>query len=169
MKTSNVSVHHRGRPDGNRFSCYGNKICRTPNIDRLAARARGSRGPFVRRPTAGRRGRRCCRAITRMRPVCWATPARVLPSVTRATWPQHFKNAGYYTARVSKIFHMGVPGGIEEGGDGADDPASWTERFNSPGPEWQAPGIGRDAGREPRWQEARHGRQHVRGGRSRWR
>ena len=60
----------------------------------------------------------------------------------RATWSQHFKNAGYYTARVSKIYHMGVPGGIEEGGDGADDPASWTERFNSPGPEWKAPGAG---------------------------
>jgi iduronate 2-sulfatase len=53
-----------------------------------------------------------------------------------------YKNAGYYSARVSKIFHMGVPGGIENGGDGADDPASWSERFNSQGPEWQAPGIG---------------------------
>jgi iduronate 2-sulfatase len=37
---------------------------------------------------------------------------------------------------------MGVPGGIEQGSDGADDPASWTEKFNSPGPEWKAPGIG---------------------------
>jgi iduronate 2-sulfatase len=68
----------------------------------------------------------------------------------RATWPQHFKNNGYYTARVSKIYHMGVPGGVELGGDGrdhnnyngADDKASWTERFNSPGPEWKAPGNG---------------------------
>lgn len=60
----------------------------------------------------------------------------------RATWAQHFKNAGYYTSRVSKIFHMGVPGGIEKGDDGADDPISWTERFNSQGPEWKAPGLG---------------------------
>ena len=60
----------------------------------------------------------------------------------RATWAQHFKNAGYYTARVSKIFHMGVPGGIEDGGDGADDPDSWSERFNSQGPEWKPPGDG---------------------------
>jgi iduronate 2-sulfatase len=60
----------------------------------------------------------------------------------RATWPQHFKNNGYYTARVSKIYHMGVPGGIEGGGDGADDPISWTERFNSQGPEWKAAGDG---------------------------
>ena len=60
----------------------------------------------------------------------------------RLMWPQLFKNNGYYTARVSKIFHMGVPGGIESGGDGADDAFSWTERFNSPGPEWKAPGDG---------------------------
>jgi iduronate 2-sulfatase len=60
----------------------------------------------------------------------------------RATWAEHFKNSGYYTARVSKIFHMGVPGGIEAGTDGEDDPRSWTERFNSKGPEWKAPGIG---------------------------
>ena len=60
----------------------------------------------------------------------------------RATWAEHFKNAGYYSARVSKIYHMGVPGGIEQGGDGADDPRSWTERFNSKGPEWKAPGDG---------------------------
>ena len=50
--------------------------------------------------------------------------------------------SGYHTARVSKIYHMGVPGGIEGGGHGADDAASWTERFNSPGPEWKAPGKG---------------------------
>ena len=60
----------------------------------------------------------------------------------RATWSQHFKNNDYYTARVSKIFHMGVPGGIEEGGHGADDSLSWTQRFNSQGPEWDAPGDG---------------------------
>lgn len=60
----------------------------------------------------------------------------------RATWSQHFKDNGYYAARVSKIYHMGVPGGIEKGGHGADDERSWTERFNSPGPEWRAPGDG---------------------------
>jgi iduronate 2-sulfatase len=60
----------------------------------------------------------------------------------RATWSQHFKNGDYYTARVSKIFHMGVPGGIEEGSHGADDELSWTERFNSQRPEWKAAGVG---------------------------
>ena len=36
-----------------------------------------------------------------------------------------FRQQGYYTARVSKIFHMGVPGGIERGEPGQDDPDSW--------------------------------------------
>ena len=45
----------------------------------------------------------------------------------RSTWSQHFRNHGYHAARVSKIYHMGVPGGIESGGDGADDPLSWDE------------------------------------------
>ncbi len=36
-----------------------------------------------------------------------------------------FREQGYYTARVSKIFHMGVPGGIERGEPGGDDRDSW--------------------------------------------
>jgi arylsulfatase A-like enzyme len=60
----------------------------------------------------------------------------------RATWSQHFINNGYYVARVSKIFHMGVPGDIMRGRNGQDDARSWVERFNSQGPEWKAPGEG---------------------------
>jgi iduronate 2-sulfatase len=132
------------------LSCYGNVICKTPNIDRLAAE--------------GTRFTRCFCQGTYCGPSRASLLSGYYPHATgvlgytsprpaigqRATWPQHFKNAGYYSARVSKIYHMGVPGGIEEGGDGrdhnggdgADDPDSWTEKFNSPGPEWKAPGIG---------------------------
>src|SRR5439155_9755656 len=132
------------------LSCYGNAICKTPNIDRLAAE--------------GTRFTRCFCQGTYCGPSRASLLSGYYPHATgllgytsprpaigeRATWPQHFKNAGYYTARVSKIYHMGVPGGIEEGGDGrdrnggdgADDPASWSEKFNSPGPEWKAPGVG---------------------------
>ena len=35
---------------------------------------------------------------------------------------------------------MGVPIDIENGSNGTDDEASWTERFNSQGPEWKAEG-----------------------------
>jgi len=48
---------------------------------------------------------------------------------------QHFLNHGYYTARVSKIYHMRVPGDITAGVDGPDHAASWTERFNCQAPE----------------------------------
>ena len=124
------------------LSCYGNAVCQTPNIDRLAAQ--GTR--FTR---AFCQGTYCGPSRASMLSGYYPHAIGVLgytsprPAIgQRATWPQHFKNAGYYTARVGKIYHMGVPGGIEEGGDGADDPASWTEKFNSPGPEWKAPGVG---------------------------
>jgi iduronate 2-sulfatase len=124
------------------LSCYGNPICRTPNLDRLAARGMRFTRAFCNGTYCGpSRASFLSGYYPHATGVLGYTSPR--PAIgDRATWPQHFKNAGYYTARVSKIFHMGVPGGIEDGGDGADDPASWTERFNSPGPEWKAPGTG---------------------------
>ena len=124
------------------LSCYGNKVCHTHNIDRLAAR--GTR--FTRAYCQG----------TYCGPSRASFMSGYYPHATgelgyrnprprignRATWSQHFMNNGYHAARVSKIYHMGVPGGIESGGHGADDEASWTERFNSKGPEWRAPGDG---------------------------
>jgi len=51
-----------------------------------------------------------------------------------------FRENGYFTARVSKIYHMGVPGGIVRGEPGGDDPASWDYTYNVMGPETQSPG-----------------------------
>ncbi len=124
------------------LSCYGNKVCETPNIDRLAAQG-------IRFTRAYCQGTYCGPSRASFLSGYYPHATGVLGYISprkaignRATWPQHFKNAGYHTARVSKIFHMGVPGGIEKGTDGADDPASWTEKFNSRGPEWRAPGEG---------------------------
>ncbi|MDN5200267.1 sulfatase [Fulvivirgaceae bacterium BMA10] len=123
------------------LSCYENKACKTPNIDKLASE-----------------GVRYTKAYCQY-PVCGPSRASLMsgyyPNATktfgyvsgrenigpdRKTWSQLFKENGYYTARVSKIFHMGVPIDIEKGSDGKDDEASWTERFNSQGPEWKAEG-----------------------------
>lgn len=124
------------------LSCYGNTVCQTPNIDSLAAR-----GTLFTRAYC--QGTYCGPSRASMMSGFYPHATGMLgyksprPMIgDRPMWPQHFKNHGYYSARVSKIFHMGVPGGIEAGTDGADDPRSWTERFNSQGPEWQAPGIG---------------------------
>jgi iduronate 2-sulfatase len=146
-----ISAQHREKPNvlfiisddlsATAVSAYENKVCETPNIDRLA-----SEGAFF------------TRAYSQF-PVCGPSRASFLfgyyPSATesygyksgrepvgpeRKSWPQLFKENGYYTARVSKIFHMGISRGIPNGDNGADDEASWTERFNSQGPEWEVEG-----------------------------
>ena len=132
------------------LSCYGNEVCATPNIDAIAAR--GTR--FTR---AYCQGTYCGPSRASFMSGYYPHATGVLgyknprPQIgDRATWSQHFKNNGYYAARISKIYHMGIPGGVEYGGDGrdhdgyngADDVHSWTERFNSPGPEWKAAGDG---------------------------
>ncbi|MCA8997393.1 MAG: sulfatase-like hydrolase/transferase, partial [Planctomycetaceae bacterium] len=124
------------------LSCYGNTVCQTPNIDRIASRG-------VRFTRAYCQGTYCGPSRASLMSGYYPHATGVLgytnprPQIgDRQTWSQLFKDNGYYAARVSKIFHMGVPGGIEAGTDGADDPVSWTERFNSQGPEWRAPGKG---------------------------
>lgn len=139
------------------LSCYGNEVCSTPNIDAIAAKG-------TRYTRAYCQGTYCGPSRASMLSGYYPHATGVLgytsprPQIgDRATWPQHFKNHGYYAARVSKIYHMGVPGGVELGGDGrnhnkyngADDKDSWTERFNSPGPEWKAPGNGETLERNP--------------------
>lgn len=123
------------------LSTYENQASFTPNIDKLA-----SEGMLYTRSYC-------------QYPVCGPSRASLMfgyyPSATqtygyvsgrknvgdeRKSWSQLFKDNGYYTARVSKIYHMGVPIDIEKGSNGTDDEASWTERFNSPGPEWKAEG-----------------------------
>jgi iduronate 2-sulfatase len=132
------------------LSCYGNTLVKTPNIDALAARGTRFTRAYCNATYCGpSRASFMSGYYPHATGVLGYTNPR--PQIgTRATWSQHFMQAGYYAARVSKIYHMGVPGGIEEGGDGrnhdggngADDAASWTERFNSPGPEWKAAGNG---------------------------
>ena len=131
------------------LSCYGNTVCKTPNIDRIAAV--GTR--FTR---AYCQGTSCGPSRASIMSGYYPHATGVLGYISprkaigdRAMWAEHFKNSGYHTARVSKIFHMGVPGGIEKGTDGADDPRCWTERFNSQGPEWKAPGVGETLERNP--------------------
>lgn len=126
----------------NALSCYGNRVCQTPHIDAIAAK--GTR--FTR---AYCQGTYCGPSRASFMSGYYPHATGVLgyknprPQIgDRPMWSEHFKHHGYYSARVSKIFHMGVPGGIEDGGNGADDERSWTERFNSQGPEWKAPGDG---------------------------
>ena len=108
------------------LGCYGDKFCKTPNIDRLAK----SGMLFERAYCQG----------------TWCAPSRTSFMFSRykgraqTNLGQHLKENGFYSARVGKIYHMRVPGDIEAGTDGKDIPESWTEKFNSAGKECLTPG-----------------------------
>lgn len=114
------------------LGCYGDLIARTPHIDRLAAS-----------------GVRFHRAYNQL-PLCNPTRASVMtglrPDTIRVydldqhfrtavpdaiTLSQAFQQAGYFAARVGKIYHYNVPASI--GTDGFDDPPSWNQTVNPKG------------------------------------
>ncbi|MBX3176151.1 MAG: sulfatase [Candidatus Hydrogenedentes bacterium] len=133
-------------------SAYGNVQAQTPHIDRLAE-------------TGVRFNRAYCQY-----PVCGPSRASMMSGLYplsigvmgngqseeftenlggRPSLAELFKKNGYYTARMGKIYHMRVPGDITAGVDGPDHAASWTERFNCPGPEWMSNGEHAHLSNEP--------------------
>lgn len=116
-------------------------MCQTPNIDRLAAEGVLYTRAYCNYPVCGpSRASMMNGYYPHATKTFGYVSGRENIGPDRFTLPQLFRENAYYTARVSKIFHMGVPIDIENGSNGTDDEASWTERFNSQGPEWKAEG-----------------------------
>jgi iduronate 2-sulfatase len=101
------------------LGCYGDQIAITPNIDRLA-----SRGAVFNRAY-------CQQAVCSPSRLSLTTGRRpdtirvwdlnthfreAMPDVV--TLPQHFKNHGYHTQSLGKIYH--------DGGKPSKDPPSWS-------------------------------------------
>lgn len=123
------------------LSCYENKVCATPNIDKLAAEGVRFTRSYSQFPVCGpSRASMMFGYYPHATQTFGYVSGRQQVGDTRKSWPQLFKENGYYTARVSKIFHMGIPGDIVNGTNGTDDEASWTERFNSQAEEWKTAG-----------------------------
>lgn len=108
------------------LGCYGDKFCKTPNIDKLAKQGM----VFERTYCQG----------TSCRPSRLSFMHGRYTGKGGVNMGEHFKAQGWYSARVGKIYHMRVPGDIIAGTHGDDIASSWTERFNSPGKEAHTPG-----------------------------
>ena len=124
------------------LGCYGNTQCNTPHIDGLASRGVRFTRTYTQYPVCG--PSRAALMSGMYAQVIGVTSNGTSNRFTknlgdRPSMSQHFINHGYYSARVSKIYHMRVPGDITAGVDGPDHAASWTERFNCQAPEqWTA-------------------------------
>jgi arylsulfatase A-like enzyme len=104
------------------LGCYGDTVVKSPNIDRLAARGLVFTRSYCQQALcspsrisllSGRYP-----ATTRIFTIGPALRT-TLPDIV--TLPQHFKNNGYYTRSLGKVYHVGI-----------DDPPSWSV------PSWQS-------------------------------
>ena len=132
------------------LGCYGNKLCKTPNIDWLATQGTLFRRAYCQATFCGpSRASLMFGYYPYASKATGYTSGRKEVGADKDSWAQHFKKNGYHSARISKVFHMGVPPDITKGSDGADDPESWNESYNSKGPETKVPGLAEQLSNNP--------------------
>ena len=116
----------------NLLGCYGDQLARSPNIDRLAARGVVFNRAYCAFPLCGPSRNSM---LTGLYPNSTGIQANSLifrqTIPTQVSMPQAFRQAGYFAARVGKLYHYNVPNSI--GTDGHDDPGSWEIECNPAG------------------------------------
>lgn len=99
------------------LGCYGDAMAKTPQMDGLAARGMVFERAYAQQAL-------CAPSRVSLLSGRYPTTTRIytigpalrstMPDIT--TLPQHFKNHGYTTRSIGKVYHVGI-----------DDPASWSE------------------------------------------
>lgn len=119
--------------DLNNFEgCYGDRLAKTPNIDRLAARGVRFDRAYCQFPLCGPSRNSFLTGLYPNSTGILANGQIFRQTVpTQISLPQAFRRAGYFAARLGKLYHYGVPNSI--GTDGADDTASWELQMNPAG------------------------------------
>ncbi|HEY3394932.1 MAG TPA: sulfatase [Lacipirellulaceae bacterium] len=116
----------------NFLGCYGDERAKTPNIDALATRGVCFDRAYCQYPLCGPSRNSM---LTGLYPNSTGILnngqifRQTIPS--QISLPQAFRQAGYFVARLGKLYHYGVPKSI--GTDGHDDPASWELKMNPAG------------------------------------
>lgn len=116
----------------NFLGCYGDSRAKTPNLDKLAARGVRFDHAYCTFPLCGPSRNSF---LTGLYPNSTGILANA--QIFRQTIPSHrslpqaFRNAGYFAARIGKLYHYNVPKSI--GTNGHDDPGSWELELNPAG------------------------------------
>jgi choline-sulfatase len=124
------------------LSGFGHPECKTPELDKLAARGVRFENMHCQYPVCGASRASLMSGLypyTNKTLGNSGTLRGSMPDVV--TMSQMFRNNGYRVGRVSKIYHMGIPFEIIAGTAERDDPHSWDEVVNIKAPEQHAAGV----------------------------
>jgi iduronate 2-sulfatase len=115
-----------------RLGCYGDPQVRTPHIDALASRGVRFDQAYCQYPLCGPSRNSMLTGLYPNQTGILANGQIFRQTIPdQVSLPQAFRRAGYFAARIGKLYHYGVPRSI--GTNGNDDPSSWEMEINPAG------------------------------------